>query len=100
MPTGMSVANNRLLVTTLEHAYLFDLDALETPPVSLTLPFAGQREAIALRKTRMTRHTSPTNVATVFVLQTYTAWHLPQSETVSHHRMKRGRGLLQSRGNF
>ena len=50
MPTGMSVANNRLLVTTLEHAYLFDLDALETPPVRLTLPFAGQREAIAFAK--------------------------------------------------
>ncbi|MEC8075382.1 MAG: hypothetical protein VX122_04450, partial [Pseudomonadota bacterium] len=50
MPTGMSVANNRLLVTTLEHAYLFDLDALETPPERLTLPFAGQREAIAFAK--------------------------------------------------
>ena len=50
MPTGMSIAINRLLVTTLEHAYLFDLDALETPPVRLTLPFAGQREAIAFAK--------------------------------------------------
>ena len=52
MPTGMSIANNRLLVTTLEHAYLFDLDALETPPVRVMLPFAGQREAIAFAKDR------------------------------------------------
>ena len=52
MPTGMSIANNRLLVTTLEHAYLFDLDALEAPPVRVMLPFAGQREAIAFAKAR------------------------------------------------
>ncbi len=52
MPTGMSIANNRLLVTTLEHAYLFDLDALEAPPVRVMLPFAGQREAIAFAKDR------------------------------------------------
>ncbi|MBL6707968.1 MAG: hypothetical protein ISP99_01440 [Pseudomonadales bacterium] len=52
MPTGMSIANNRLLVTTLEHAYLFNLDALEAPPVRLKLPFAGQREAIAFAKGR------------------------------------------------
>ena len=52
MPTGMSIANNRLLVTTLEHAYLFNLDALEAPPVRVMLPFAGQREAIAFAKNR------------------------------------------------
>ena len=72
MPTGMSIANNRLLVTTLEHAYLFDLDGLETPPVRLTLPLQDS-EAIAFAKDKDDQAYVSTNVATVFVLQTYTA---------------------------
>ena len=52
MPTGMSITDNRLLVTTLEHAYLFDLNNLATPPNRVVLPLTGQREAIAFAKDR------------------------------------------------
>ena len=52
MPTGMSIADNRLLVTTLEHAYLFDRNNLAKPPLRLPLPFAGQREAVTFAKGR------------------------------------------------
>ena len=52
MPTGMSIADDRLLVTTLEHGYLFDLNNLVSPPYRVMLPFAGQREAIAFAKDR------------------------------------------------
>jgi hypothetical protein len=52
MPTGMSIADDRLLVTTLEHAYLFDRNNLAKPPLRLPLPFAGQREAVTFAKGR------------------------------------------------
>lgn len=52
MPTGMSITDDRLLVTTLEHCYLFDLNNLVSPPYRVMLPFAGQREAIAFAKDR------------------------------------------------
>ena len=55
MPTGMSIADDRLLVTTLEHAYLFDLNNLAAPPYRVMLPFVGQREAIAFAKDRSDR---------------------------------------------
>ncbi len=55
MPTGMSIANDRLLVTTPEHAYLFDRTNLAQPPIRIMLPFAGQREAIAFAKDRSDR---------------------------------------------
>lgn len=49
-PTGMSLSGDRLLVTTLEHAYLFDRKDLKASPQLLRLPFAGQREAITFAK--------------------------------------------------
>ena len=52
MPTGMSIADNSLFVTTPEHGYLFDLNNLVSPPYLVMLPFAGQREAIAFAKDR------------------------------------------------
>ena len=52
MPTGMSIADNRLLVTTLEHAYLFDRNNLSKPPLRLPMPFSGQREAVTFAKGR------------------------------------------------
>jgi hypothetical protein len=52
MPTGMSIADNSLFVTTPEHGYLFDLNNLAAPPYRVMLPFAGQREAIAFAKDR------------------------------------------------
>lgn len=52
MPTGMSIADNSLFVTTPEHGYLFDLNNLVSPPYRVMLPFAGQREAIAFAKDR------------------------------------------------
>lgn len=45
-PTGMSLAGDRLLVTTMEHAYVFDRANLAAPPQVLSLPYVGQREAI------------------------------------------------------
>lgn len=50
MPTGMSLSADRLLVTTLEHAYLFSRQNLSEPAKLIKLPFAGQREAIAFAK--------------------------------------------------
>ena len=50
MPTGMSLSGNRLLVSTLEHAYLFDRQNLTEPAKLIQLPLAGQREAIAFAK--------------------------------------------------
>jgi len=50
MPTGMTLSADRLLVTTLEHAYLFDRKVLSQPAKLIKLPFAGQREAIAFAK--------------------------------------------------
>ena len=50
MPTGMTLSADRLLVTTLEHAYLFDRKDLSQPAKLIKLPFAGQREAIAFAK--------------------------------------------------
>jgi hypothetical protein len=52
MPTGMGIADDRLLVTTPEHAYLFDLNNLASPPNRVMLPYTGQREAIAFAKDR------------------------------------------------
>ena len=46
MPTGMDVNGDRLLVTTYQHMFLFDLNALEEPPVKIPLPIVGQREAV------------------------------------------------------
>ena len=46
MPTGMSLFGDRLLVTTLEHAFLFDRRSLAAPPQRVSLPYIGQREAI------------------------------------------------------
>ena len=46
MPTGMSLAGDRLLVTTLEHAYVFDRRNLSAAPRMLPMPYAGQREGI------------------------------------------------------
>ena len=45
-PTGMSLAGDRLLVTTMEHAYMFDRANLAAQPQILRLPYIGQREAI------------------------------------------------------
>jgi hypothetical protein len=55
MPTGMSIADDSLLVTTPAHAYLFDLNNLVSPPYRVMLPFVGQREAIAFAKDRSDR---------------------------------------------
>lgn len=46
MPTGMSLHGNRLLVTTLEHALLYDRRNWAAPPQRIALPYIGQREAI------------------------------------------------------
>ena len=46
MPTGMDISGSSLLVTTYQHAYLFDLDDLEAAPVRISMPTVGQREAI------------------------------------------------------
>ncbi len=48
MPTGMDIAGDgkTLAVTTLKHAYLFDLEHLENPPRRVRLPTSGQREGI------------------------------------------------------
>ena len=50
MPTGMTLSADHLLVTTLEHAYLFNRKDLSQPAKLIRLPFAGQREAIAFAK--------------------------------------------------
>jgi hypothetical protein len=50
MPTGMTLSADLLLVTTLEHAYLFNRKDLSQPAKLIRLPFAGQREAIAFAK--------------------------------------------------
>ena len=49
MPTGMDldVATNRLLITTYQHAYLYDLSDLSQAPTRVPMPSVGQREAIA-----------------------------------------------------
>ena len=46
MPTGMSLSGDRLLVTTLEDAFLFDRKNTAAPPHHIPLPYIGQREAI------------------------------------------------------
>lgn len=46
MPTGMDVDGDRLLVATYQHLFLYDLNALEAPPVRIPMPIIGQREAI------------------------------------------------------
>ena len=46
MPTGMSLFGDRLLVTTLEDAFLFDRRSLAAPLQRVSLPYIGQREAI------------------------------------------------------
>ena len=46
LPTGMDLFGNRLLVTTYRNAYLYDYSALSEPPEEISLPYAGQREAI------------------------------------------------------
>lgn len=50
MPTGMTLSRDRLLVTTLEHAYLFSRQDLSAPAKLIKLPLAGQREAITFAK--------------------------------------------------
>ena len=47
MPTGMSLFGDRLLVTTLEDAFLFDRKNMAAPSRRIPLPYIGQREAIA-----------------------------------------------------
>ena len=49
MPTGMDLdaATNRLLITTQQHAYLYDLSDLSQAPTRVPMPSVGQREAIA-----------------------------------------------------
>jgi len=42
----MSLEADRLLVTTLDHAYVFDRGNLAAAPRRIALPFIGQREAI------------------------------------------------------
>ena len=46
-PTGMDIWGSKLLVTTYRHAYLFDLQQLQTMPQRLPLPSIGQREALS-----------------------------------------------------
>jgi hypothetical protein len=46
LPTGMDLFGNKLLVTTVRNAYLYDYRALGEPPEEISLPYAGQREAI------------------------------------------------------
>ena len=46
LPTGMDLFGNKLLVTTYRNAYLYDYSALGEPPEEISLPYAGQREAI------------------------------------------------------
>ena len=46
MPTGMSLFGDRLLITTLEDAFLFDRKHMAAPPQRIPLPYIGQREAI------------------------------------------------------
>ncbi len=46
LPTGMDLFSNKLLVTTYRNAYLYDYNALDLPPMEISLPLAGQREAI------------------------------------------------------
>ena len=46
LPTGMDLFGNKLLVATYRNAYLYDYSALGEPPKEISLPHAGQREAI------------------------------------------------------
>lgn len=46
MPTGMSLHGDRLLVTTMEYALLYDRKNWAAPPQRIALPYIGQREAI------------------------------------------------------
>lgn len=52
MPTGMSLFGDRLLVTTMEHAVLFDRNNMAGPPQRIPLPYIGQREAITFVGTK------------------------------------------------
>jgi hypothetical protein len=45
-PTGMDLANGKLLITTYQHALLYDYADLQKQPMWLKLPTIGQREAI------------------------------------------------------
>ena len=50
MPTGMTLSGDRLLVTTMEHAYVFNRQRLDQPGQRVDMPLAGQREAITFAK--------------------------------------------------
>lgn len=51
-PTGMDLAENRLFVTTYRHAFLYQLNAIDDPPLRVPLPTIGQREALTFAKDR------------------------------------------------
>ena len=47
LPTGMDLHEHLLLLTTLRHAYVYDLNMPDKLPIRVRLPSTGQREAIA-----------------------------------------------------
>ena len=47
MPTGMDLWRSRLLVTTLRHGYVYDLNDLLRKPLRVRMPASGQREAVS-----------------------------------------------------
>jgi len=50
MPSGMDIAGDSLLITTYQHAYLYNLAGLGQDPVRVKLPSIGQREAISFAR--------------------------------------------------
>jgi len=51
-PGGMDLANGRLLISTYKHAYLYNLDAINEPPLRVKMPSVGQREALSFAPAR------------------------------------------------
>ena len=47
MPSGMDLDGDKLIITTNQHAYLYDRRDLTRAPLRVQLPSVGQREAIA-----------------------------------------------------
>ena len=50
MPRGMDIVGVSLLITTYQHAYLYNLASLEQAPVRVMLPSIGQRESISFAR--------------------------------------------------
>lgn len=50
MPSGMDLAGDSLLITTYQHAYLYDLASLGEDPLRVKLPSIGQRESISFAR--------------------------------------------------